>query len=143
MGKLYRGVSKSLDKANNGKIIPRGDKIKVPMRYGDGARYKQVTYGESELNTVRAHHLESGKYDGCFISTTRCFDNAVKFATNMGERGYVYIIDESLLESSGVIVMCPSDPEFPDEQEVSIRAIDGGEIPMDIVVSKMEIFWPI
>ena len=79
-------------------------------------------------------------YDGCYISTTRNLSEAKKFATsgNM-EDGYVYVIDESLLEAYGVVSLEFENPEHPHEQEVSLRAHDCKEIPLDVVIDKMEV----
>ncbi|WP_370543321.1 hypothetical protein [Geobacter sp. OR-1] len=76
--------------------------------------FSSTNHGESEDNAVRAHHIESGLYGGCFVSTTRNEKMARRFATYNEEKGWVYIIDESLFERYGVISKEFPDPQYPD-----------------------------
>lgn len=140
MSYLYRGVSEADDDTNGGELVPGGNTSEVSVRYGDGSRYGQVTYGESEINTARAHQIESGRYDGCFVSTTRSYSEAEKFATtgNLVD-GYIYVIDESLFDEHGVVAIEFEDSEELHEQEVSIRASDNGVIPEAVIVDKIEV----
>jgi hypothetical protein len=113
------------------------------MRYGDGIhgmKYDgKFTYGASEDNAARAHHLKPGLHDGCYVSFSRSLQVATWFATRGGEvSGFVYVIDEDLLAGSGVIAKEFPDPEYPDEIEVSLRAGDNGVLPAQIIVAKLE-----
>jgi hypothetical protein len=57
------------------------------------------TRGKSEDNVVRAHRIETGKWNGCFISTTRNYDAARHFATADNTcSSVIYHIDEALFE---------------------------------------------
>lgn len=133
-------MSKSIDKDLNGKLMPKGDKAKTTVKYGAGFLYGQVQYGESENNAIRAHQKKTGMYDGCYISATRSFDKAKHFATTGNtEDGYVYILDEDLFEKYRVSSFELDHPEFPDEEEVSLRAKDCREIPQEVIVDKIEI----
>ena len=88
-----------------------------------------------ETNTVRGHHLVSGIHDGCFISTTESYEIAIRFATSEGHtNGFVYILDESRFSELDIVAQRLPDPHYPEEEEVSIRATDGGESPQSVIV---------
>lgn len=142
---LYRGVSEEYYEKMGGRIIPAGKKSEVVMTHGDylkgvemhrDGKFVRVL---SETNTVRAHHLKSGLHDGCFISTTRDIERAKRFATIRGMTdGYIYVIDPSKFFNLGVVAY-----EFSvtshDEQEVSIRASDNGEIPSAVIFKLLRV----
>jgi len=134
---LYRGECLQTHKANQGEIRPKGNLSEVaPIHDGTITYDGRFTYGESEKNAVRAHHLESGKWGGCWISTTRDYERAKYFATsgNMSE-GVIYILDESLFAQEGVVAIEDADPHYPGEMEVSIRSVDCGPIPQSVVIA--------
>lgn len=146
---LYRGVSKEIHDALEGRLIPKGQNVQVVMTRGDYAKGIEFTRGESvdgrftripsEQNTIRAHHLVSGLHDGAFLSTTTSIELARHFATSGGKsEGYIYVIDPSLFDANNVIARQDPNPKYPQEFEVSIRAIDGGEISKDIVVKLVQ-----
>jgi len=142
---LYRGVSENKHTETEGKLIPKGNNIKTVMYRGDfnpelgfvsnrSHPDGRFTRDYSETNTVRAHHIESGMHDGSFISTTTSIELARKFATNeWKEPGYIYVIDPELFEEYEVTALKDPDPQYPNEYEVSIRAVDGGEIPKEVI----------
>lgn len=139
---LYRGVSKTHDKICEGKLQPSGGESVVSMKFGDPELKFDGTHvvGLSEQNTVRAHQLESGRHNGCFISTTRNEDVAHHFATSdNAEEGYVYVIDEEKLEMYDIIAHEKIFEENSHESEVSLRSRDNGELPYDIVIDKYEV----
>lgn len=137
---LYRGECLQTHVANQGEIRPKGNLSEVAPRYDDVDKtvtYNgRFTYGESEKNAVRAHHIEGGKWGGCWISTTRDYKRAKHFATsgNMSD-GVIYILDESLFAKAGVVAIEDIDPRYPDEKEVSIRSADCGPIPQSVVIA--------
>lgn len=138
MNFLYRGVNEMLDRENGGRLKPRGSRIEVIFSYDGHARHDgRVVYGLSEMNTVEAHHIESGLYDGCFISTSRSRAAAERFARHGNGPGWLYVIDEAQLTQHNVIARERPDPLHPGEQEVSLRAHDGGELPLGIVIKKV------
>ena len=141
MSFLYRGVSKKIDFLLKGQLIPKGSQPKVISKYDGKIKYDgSFTYGESEDNAVRAHHIESGLYGGCYISTTKDKPRAAYFATSKyTEDGWVYVLDSSLFEMHGVTTKEYPDPLYPEELEVSIRASDCGPIPQSVVVEKYEV----
>ncbi|MCS6160726.1 enterotoxin A family protein [Shewanella baltica] len=142
---LYRGVSKEMHDALEGRLIPKGHNVQVVMTRSDYVNGVKFTRGESvngrftrilsEKNAIRAHHLESGFHDGAFLSTTRSIELARQFATNGGKgEGYIYVIDPALFEANNVIARQDPEPKYPNEFEVSIRDKDGGEISKGIVI---------
>ncbi len=141
MSRLYRGVSKNLDLKCKGELCPKGYKHEVSAKYDGKAKYNgKFSHGVSENNAVRAHHIESGLYSGCYISTTRDEHMARVFATNTHtEEGWVYVIDESLFEQYGIVAKEFPDPQYPNEKEISIRAADNGVIPHQVVIEKYEV----
>jgi len=141
MALLYRGVSKELDLKNLGQLKPKGKKNKEMARYdGKISANGHFTYGPSEHNAVRAHHIETGLYDGCYVSTTRYENIAKCFATNRYKKeGWIYIIDESLLEQYGVRAIEFPNPEFPDQMEVTLRASNNRNIPLKVCIEKYKV----
>ncbi|WP_448685289.1 hypothetical protein [Achromobacter xylosoxidans] len=134
---LYRGESLQTHVKQGGAILPKGTDMRVNARYDGSAKHDgKFTYGGSEENAARAQQIEGGKWNTCFVSTTRCLDRARHFATtgNLDE-GVIYWIDESLCAQHGVVLVEFSDPLYPEEMEVTIRAADWGEIPAAVVVS--------
>jgi len=141
MALLYRGVSKSIDKANSARLLPKGKNKEIVAR-ADGRIQADGRFnaGPSEKNAVEAHHIETALYDGCFISATRDENRARYFATNKyTESGWVYVIDESLLSKYNVVKGELKDPLYPDEREVSLRAHDNGILPKAICIDKYEV----
>jgi len=97
-------------------------------------------YGYSINNTARAHQIESGLYNGCFVSTTKSEAIAIRFATkNFTEPGWIYVIDETLLIDHNVISLEFYDPLYPDELEVSLAASNNGALPEKIIIEKFEV----
>jgi len=138
MAYLYRGVSSRLDGELRGQLMPRGDKPAVAIRFDGKFKFDGTwTFGETINNAARAHRKESGLYGGSFVSFTRDVVEAHRFATsNFTEPGWIYVVDESLLEAAHVIAWEAEDAEWSDEQEVSLSSKDGTEIPQTVVVKK-------
>lgn len=135
---LYRGISEAHHSKSKGRLIPSGKNSEVIMtRNDDIGMPRNGTFDRysSANNAVRAHHLESGFHDGCYISTTKDIERAKFFATIGGAvDGYIYIIDTSKFSDAGVMACELPDPHYPDEQEVTIRALDNGEIPIEVII---------
>ncbi|ROT45047.1 hypothetical protein [Pusillimonas sp. NJUB218] len=138
---LYWGVSLRMHQQNCGKLAPRGNKVSVTARYDGRASYDGTfTHGETETNTVHAHHIDSGLWGGAFISTAENLEVAKCFATSGGkERGIVYVLDVSRFNDLGIIMRRVDGPKYPEESEVSIRASDGGNIPNEAIVDVIEV----
>lgn len=134
---LYRGECRAVHDSNNGKIFPKnmnGEK-EVVARMDGRIRYDgRFTCGPTEANRVAAHQIETGLYGGCSVSTTRSHDEAKRFALYADDQGVIYWIDDNKFEAHGVLAIEPENPEIPSEQEVTIRAGDGGEIPAALIV---------
>lgn len=138
---LYRGINKRADEANAGRLLPKGNSVEVVPK-ADGKWKFDGTFkcGPCESNTARAHQIESGLYGGCGISTSRSEQIAIRFATYDGtEDGYVYVIDEELLEGAGVIAYEFPDPLNPHEQEVTLIEKSGGSLPESVIVEKFAV----
>ncbi|WP_339484179.1 hypothetical protein [Pseudomonas sivasensis] len=134
---LYRGECKAVHDSHNGRIFPKnmnGEKEVVPRLDGSICLGGRFTLGPTEANRVAAHQIETGLYGGCSVSTTRSHNEAKKFALYGDDQGVVYWIDDQQFQAYGVVAITPDDPEIPDEQEVTIRAADGGEIPAELIV---------
>ena len=148
MSKLYRGVCREIDEQNGGALRPKGNSSTIELRRDDELkgmrRDGKFSRGNAETNAVRAHHLKSGYKDGCFVSFTRSRERAIQFAIqdSNGEKtnGFIYEVDEALLEENGVVSHEFSDPEYPVEFEVTLRASDYGDLPAAIVTSKTEVY---
>lgn len=97
-------------------------------------------HGPCQTNTARAHHIDSGLYGGCGISTSRSEALAIKFATSGNtEEGFVYVISEDLLAGADVTAHEFDDPLYPQEKEVTLIANTGGAIPAEVIVEKYEV----
>lgn len=140
---LYRGVNCELDEELEGQIRPSGTQSAVAIKYDDG-KFKRdgtATYGKSENNAVRAHHIKSGLYNGCYISTTTDYNQAAKFATYNGRKdGFIYHLDTNLFKEYGVISYELPNPKHEEECEVTIRAADNGVIPNEVIVKKEKVY---
>lgn len=135
---LYRGINKQADEENGGRLSPKGNLVEV-IPQADGKWKLDGTFkcGPCKSNTARAHQIESGLYGGCGISTSRSEEIAIRFATiERSEDGYVYVIDEELLETAGVIAYEFPDPLNPHEMEVTLIERSGGSLPESVIVEK-------
>jgi hypothetical protein len=135
---LYRGVSKKMDADLKGKLLPKGTKAKVAARHDRRVQHDgKFSFGESEDNAVRAQHIKSGLYEGCYISTTKSEDEARRFATSdFTEPGWVYVINSELFEKHDVKSKEFDDHLVPHEREVTIRARNCGAIPKEVIIKK-------
>ena len=134
---LYRGECRAVHDSNNGKIFPKnlnGEKEVVVRMDGHFSLDGRFTLGPTEANRVAAHQIETGLYGGCSVSTTRSHDEAKRFALYADDQGVIYWIDDSEFESLGVLAIEPENPDIAREQEVTIRAADGEEIPAALIV---------
>lgn len=135
---LFRGVDEMTDQQNEGRLLPKGRNVEVLARYDGKLRHDgKIKHGSCQINTARAHQVESGLYEGCGVSTTRKEDRAVFFATsgNMVD-GYVYVIEEELLAQANILAHEFEDPEYPHEFEVTLIEQSGGAIPDIVIVDK-------
>ncbi|EGR2840724.1 hypothetical protein DU977_19110, partial [Vibrio cholerae] len=133
---------------NGGKLIPKGNNIEIVMTRSDHKPQDGVEFlrdgrfrrGPSEINTLRAHQMKSGMHEGAFLSTSGSLTVATMFATTNGTKpGVVYKIDPDLFEQFGVVARKDPEPKYADEAEVSIRSVNGGEIPSEVIVDVINI----
>lgn len=139
--KLYRGICKSDDEKNNGKVLSKGS-VKAVAALADGHIKADGTFvaGPCISNTARAHQIESGLYGAAGISTSRDERVAIKFATsNYTESGYVYVIDASRLAAEDVSSLEFPDPVEPAEQEVTLILHDAEYLPSCVIIEKYEV----
>ena len=138
---LYRGVNKKDDETNSGKIIPKGNvEDVVPLMDGKWKADGKFKFGPCKSNTARAHQIETGLYGACAVSTSRSEMQAIKFATSgYLEEGYIYVIDESVLESLNIVPHEFSDPLYPEEIEVTLVLKSNDPIPDIAIVEKYEV----
>ncbi|WP_122813299.1 hypothetical protein [Pseudomonas viridiflava] len=134
---LYRGECRYTYLKNGGRIFPRnmyGAKEVVARADGKARADGRFKAGPSEKNRVEAHQIETGLYGGCSVSTTRSRLEAERFALYGDDEGVVYWIDDSQFERYGVVAFELENPAIPSEQEVTLRAENGGEIPAEVIV---------
>lgn len=144
---LYRGVNPEVYKSTGGRLVPKaiGQPFKRAVKYGQGFKYVEVTYGESTKNAVVGHQKDSSAFPSSGVSTTRVFDNAKAYATHKGRSasGYVFKIDTKLFESSRVKAYEVSEyapnPAIPGDREIILVAGDCGVLPDDIVVEIIKV----
>jgi hypothetical protein len=136
---LYRGVSVIDDKHNGGKLIPKGKRQHIEGQSGDSWVQcgEGVECGSSDGNAVVAHQFDSDKSDTMYISTSRSFGVAKKFATcgNLVD-GFVYILDPSKFNECGVVAYERAVGSVADEAEIAIKAQVSGPISDQVIVSK-------
>jgi len=136
---LYRGVSVRDDEDNGGKLIPKGKRQHIEGQCGDPWMQcgEGVECGSSDGNAVVAHQFDSDKSDTMYVSTSRSFGVAKKFATcgNLVD-GFVYTLDPSKFNECGVIAYEREVGSVADEAEITIRAQVSGPISDQVIVSK-------
>ena len=99
------------------------------MQCGEG-----VECGSSDLNAVIAHHYDSDNSNTSYISTSKSYEIAAKFATiNNLVKGYVYTLDINKFKKYGVISY---ERTSPDEKEVTVRTKDLRPIPHQVIINK-------
>ncbi len=143
---LYRGVSCEMYESEHKGLRPKGTQPRIVMRRDDRDRglvmRRNSTFDRdfTENNAVRAHHQETGAHDGCFVSTTRSCDIAKRFATDQGTKdGYILVLDESKFEEMGVIAPPMTRNQYPEEEEVSIRDKDCGDISQEVIAKVLKV----
>ncbi|MFY8300868.1 hypothetical protein AAEU28_19040 [Pseudoalteromonas sp. SS15] len=139
--KLYRGVSKTIDELNNGRLVPKSDVINAVPCAGEDAVQAGAGFecGEGDLNSCIFHQYDSSNYKFAWVSTSKSFEIAKSFAKHGGNIGYVYTLDTTLFEDSGVIAKDLNFKFFPIEQEISIREKNGNAIPSSVIIDKVEV----
>lgn len=145
---LYRGVNSEMYESTGGRLEPKaiGKSFKRTIKYGQGFKYGEITYGNSTNNAVVSHQKDSSAFPSSGVSTTSVFENARAYATHKGkfESGYVFKIDTELLESASVSAYVVSEytkePAIPEDKEVILVASDCGVLPENIVVEIIKVY---
>ncbi|MBW1812356.1 MAG: hypothetical protein JRJ39_01425 [Deltaproteobacteria bacterium] len=144
---LYRGVNPDMYDSTDGQLVPKaqGQPFKRAVKYGQGFKYGEVTFGGSAKNSVVGHQRDSSSFRSSGVSTTPIFDNAKEYATHGGQYlfGYVYKIDTDLLDEAGVDAHRVSEhapnPAIPEDEEVILVAKDFGTLPAEIIVEIVKV----
>ena len=144
---LYRGVNSDLYETTEGRLLPKtiGEDFKLGIKYGQGFKYGEITYGKSVKNAIVAHQKNSSTFPSSGISTTPVFENAKAYALHKGKytSGYVFKIDTELLKSVGVMAYDVSEyapaPAIPEDKEIILVAKDFGALPKEIVIEIIEV----
>jgi hypothetical protein len=140
MAKVYRGVSIELYKELKGKIAPKGTLSELGSKWGAFV-WGRETWGSSKTNAVLEHQNSEGDdIKLCYVSTSESFDQACYFATsgNMSN-GVVFVLDRELFDKYGVEVIPILEAENEHEQEVTIKAADGGYIPHSVIIGAIAV----
>lgn len=138
---LYRGVCKTMDAQNQGRIIANGSTSQVTAKHDGQIRYDgKFTCGPSANNTARAQQIDGSPYDPSAVSTSTSAEVAKHFATSGNtEDGFVYVIDASKLVEAGILSFEFPDPEHHHEKEVTLVLSVQDSIPSDLIVRKDEV----
>jgi hypothetical protein len=77
------------------------------------------------------------------VSTTPHQENAEKYALYEEDVGVIYVIDTDRLGAWDVEALLVADfvpvPSVPGDEEVVLRAKDGGQLPSDIIVAILSV----
>ncbi len=122
-----------------------GEPFKRSIKFGQGFKYGEITYGESDTNAVVAHQRDSSIFPSSGVSTTPFFENAKIYALHKGKytSGYIFKIDTEQFESAGVIAYDISEyapnPAIPEDQEVILVAKHFGALPENIIAEIIKV----
>jgi hypothetical protein len=144
---LYRGENPDMYESSGGRLIPKafGEPFMRAIKYGQGFKYGEITYGKSAKSAIVAHQKDSSAFPSSGVSTTPVFENAKAYALHKGKykSGYVFKIDTERFESAGVTAWDVSKyaptPAIPEDKEIILVAEDFGALPKDIVVEIIEV----
>ena len=77
---LYRGVNSELYESTCGQLILKalGRPFERVVKYGQGFKFGEFTYGKSTKNAVVGHQKDSSRFTSSGVSTTPIFENAKK-----------------------------------------------------------------
>lgn len=132
---LYRGVSLIDDEKNEGRIFPKGKYQQIEGQCGDPwvECGEGIECGASNNNAIIAHRFDSEVSNTSYISTSKSFGVAKKFATtgNLVE-GYVYTLNVNMFDKYGVF---PYEIYYSDEDEVTL-SLSTDFIPEQVIVEK-------
>jgi hypothetical protein len=146
-GLVYRGMKISMYESTGGVLVPKivgGPRSTVFDRSGTVTRTRGGDLRDLGAardfavgNTVLLHQLRQKGHPTSFVSTTPRKANAEKYALYEEDSGVVYVIDTSRLAAWGVEALLVKDfvpvPSIPDDEEIMLRARDGGSLPPGII----------
>ncbi|MDR4493065.1 MAG: hypothetical protein R3B74_01330 [Nitrospirales bacterium] len=134
-------------RSTEGRLLPKaiGVEFKRAIKYGQGFKYGEITYGSSVKNAIMAHQKDSSTFPSSGVSTTPVFENAKAYALHNGvyTSGYVFKIDAELLKTVGVMAYDISEtapaPAISEDKEIILVAKDFGVLPTEIVIEIIEV----
>lgn len=150
---LFRGVGKTRDERNGGKLRPKNaDEPAETVFDRSGSVFRTrgedpvdagAVRSETLINTILKHQLRRQGYPSSFVSTTPSQENAEKYALHADDEGVVYKIKVACLTDAGVKAYEVEDyvpvPTVPEDQEVVLRASDGGTLPEEIITERIPV----
>lgn len=137
---LYRGVSQTMHEEGRG-LRPRdpGKSFERHVRCDGTWKFDgSAIYGPPHSQAVHAHQWDSERFNGPALSFSTLEAVARRFATTDGmEDGVVYAVTVAELEAAGCRLEDPrrhtSGLQNPDEHEVIVVSLAGGELSIDLV----------
>jgi hypothetical protein len=153
---LYRGVKESMHRSTGGILAPKQiggaretvfDRSgNVPRTRGADPRDLGAVRDYSVVNTVLLQQLRQQGYPTSFVSTTPHQANAEKYALYAEDTGVIYVIDTDRLAAGGVEAVIVADfvpvPSVPGDEEILLRAANGGALPSHIVIAILPVKRP-
>jgi hypothetical protein len=143
---LYRGVSVTLHRKNDGLLIPKATgPFAYEYHWGEsGAAWGGITWGASEHNAVVRHQVNQEGFPTSGLSTTPHLERARIYARGRDGQspGYIYRIDRTNLAGHGVlefVVAAYCTPSVPEDDEVILVCGDGLPLPSELVVEVIPI----
>jgi hypothetical protein len=153
---IYRGVKESIHRSTGGILAPK--KIHSPRETvfdrsgsvyrtrGADPRDLGAVRDYSVVNTVLLQQLRQQGYPTSFVSTTPHQANAEIYALFEEVTGFIYVIDTDRLAAAAVEALIVADfipvPSVPGDEEILLRAADGGALPSDIIVATLPVKRP-
>lgn len=104
-----------------------------------------ATYGSSERNAVLRHQLNQAGLPTAGVSTSPHRHRAIFYALSGGEnnKGIVITLDRDKLSKYGVhehvVSATVTSPSVPEDEEVILVSLDGGPLPLGIILSEEQI----
>lgn len=132
---LYRGVHTKMIGTGDA-LRPRGGVRSEKLFHGHGYYGSGQRFGQSLLNSMFWHQLNSGRYRRGYLSFSKSFAVARKYALGEHPSGRVVEVDTDGfpsavgfmdLSTTGLFLKIPSD------QEVLVWTVAGGALPDDLV----------
>lgn len=146
--KLYRGVNSKMFEDGKG-LRPKGQRVAARSfhlhgYHGDSQRMGFVIENAALLHIRGRESADDPETRSNYVSFSKDRCVAERFALNRGAlKGVIYETSVSLLSAHEASVMVMSEmftrPLEPEDHEVLVRAVDGGDIPLAAIVRFVEV----